>query len=177
MPKNIPVTTSSLIPAPILVIKPSLLRCVFSLAFIPPLLLGVWLLILLALPHAGARHLPPFALVLFPLFIFSLIGWLQQISFTCFISSQQIWIERGIFWKNTQFYELYRIRDYVLHRSLIDRLMGTMQLHLFTVDTQPFDQVTLQHITYTVLVMEIRERVQRCKQANNMVLIENNATS
>lgn len=173
---NASMNAPSLVPARILVIKPTLLRCVFTPAFVPPFIVALWLLALLGLPHAGSRRLSPYSFVLIPLLVIALIRWLQQTSFTCFISPQQMWIERGILWKNTQFYELYRIRDYALHRSLVDRVMGTMQLHLFTMDTRPFDRVILHHLPYSTLAMQIRERVQNCKQANNMMLIENNAT-
>jgi uncharacterized membrane protein YdbT with pleckstrin-like domain len=131
----------------ILVIKPALVRCLFTPAFLSPLVIAVLLLLAVDLKLRGAFFIRPLyicSLVL--LFGICLFRWLQTVSYSCFVTAQQMWIERGILWKTTQFYELYRIRDYAETRSVLDRLLGTMQLRLFTIDTSPFDLVELKNI-------------------------------
>ncbi len=160
-----------------LVIRPSLLRCLFTAAFLPPgVLLGL-LLLAIDLKLRGAFFIQP--LYCYSLAILSgvfLFRWLQSVSFACYVTAQQLWIERGILWKTTQFYELYRIRDYAESRTIGDRLLGTMQLQLFTMDTKPFDLLELRNIPHSDIAMQIRERVQQSKKANKMFFIENDAT-
>jgi uncharacterized membrane protein YdbT with pleckstrin-like domain len=86
-----------------------------------------------------------------------------------------MWIEQGILWKTTRFYELYRIRDYAESRSILDRLLGTMQLRLFTMDTKPFDLLELKNIPHSSIAMQIRDRVQQSRKTNKMLFIENDA--
>ena len=160
-----------------LVIRPSLLRCLFTPAFIPPLVLVVMLLFAIDLKLRGAFFIQP--LYCYSLAILSgifLFRGLQSVSFACYVTAQQLWIERGILWKKTQFYELYRIRDYAESRSIGDRLLGTMQLRLFTMDTNPFDLVELKNIPHSSIAMQIRDRVQESRKANKMFFIENDAT-
>ena len=116
---------------------------------------------------------PTFLLSLAFFSLLSLFAWLQKVSFSCYVTAQQIWVERGILWKRTQFFELYRIRDYAESRGIVDRLFGTMQLRLYTMDTNPFDLLELHNIPHSAIAMLIRERVQHSKRTNNMFFIEN----
>ena len=109
------------------------------------------------------------------LFLLFLFRWLQTVSYSCFVTAQQMWIEQGILWKTTKFYELYRIRDYAESRSILDRLLGTMQLRLFTIDTKPFDLLELKNIPHSSIAMQIRDRVQQSRKTNKMLFIENDA--
>jgi uncharacterized membrane protein YdbT with pleckstrin-like domain len=159
-----------------LVIKPTLMRCMFTPVFLPPLILLIFLLFAVDLRLRGASFIRPlyiYSLVL--LFLICLFRWLQTISYSCFVTAQQMWIEQGILWKTTRFYELYRIRDYAESRSILDRLLGTMQLRLFTMDTNPFDLVELKNIPHSSIAMQIRERVQESRKTNKMLFIENDA--
>ncbi len=159
-----------------LVIKPTLLRCLFTPAFLSPLVMAVLLLLAVDLKLRGAFSIRPlylYSLVL--LFGICLFRWLQTVSYCCFVTAQQMWIEQGILWKTTQFYELYRIRDYAESRSILDRILGTMQLRLFTMDTKPFDLVELKNIPHSDIAMQIRERVQQSRKTNKMLFIENDA--
>jgi membrane protein YdbS with pleckstrin-like domain len=159
-----------------LVIKPTLVRCLFTPAFLSPLVMAVLLLLAVDLKLRGAFFIKPlyiYSLVL--LFLICLFRWLQTVSYSCFVTAQQMWIEQGILWKTTQFYELYRIRDYAESRSILDRLLGTMQLRLFTMDTNPFDLVVLKNIPHSSISMQIRERVQQSRKTNKMLFIENDA--
>lgn len=159
-----------------LVIKPTLLRCLFTPAFLSPLVMAVLLLLANDLKFRGAFFIQPlyiYSLVL--LFLICLFRWLQTVSYSCFVTAQQMWIERGILWKTTQFYELYRIRDYAESRSILDRLLGTMQLRLFTIDTKPFDLLELKNIPHSSIAMQIRDRVQQSRKTNKMLFIENDA--
>lgn len=159
-----------------LVVKPTLLRCLFTPAFLAPMTTAVLLLMSVDLKIRGAFFIQPlyiYSLVL--LFLIFLFRWLQTISYSCFVTAQQMWIEQGIFWKTTQFYELYRIRDYAESRSILDRLLGTMQLRLFTMDLKPFDLVELKNIPHSSIAMQIRERVQQSRKTNKMLFIENDA--
>ena len=157
-----------------LVIKPALLRCLFTPVFLPPLIMFIFLLFAVDLKYRGAIFIRPLYIYsLFFLFLLFLFRWLQTVSYTCFVTAQQMWIERGILWKTTQFYELYRIRDYAESRSIGDRLLGTMQLRLFTMDAKPFDLLDLKNIPHSSIAMQIRERVQQSKKTNKMFFIEN----
>ena len=159
-----------------LVIKPSLLRCLFTMAFLPPLVLACLTLFAIYLKLNASIYIQPlyiYSLVL--LFMIFLFRWLQSVAFSCYVTAQQMWLERGILWKTTQFFELYRIRDYAEKRSILDRLLGTMQLHLFTLDAKPFDLIVLRNIPHSSIAMQIRERVQQSKKANKMLFIENDS--
>jgi uncharacterized membrane protein YdbT with pleckstrin-like domain len=159
-----------------LVIKPTLVRCLFTPAFLSPLITAVLLVLAVDLKLRGDFFIRPlylYSLVL--LFGICLFSWLQTVSYSCFVTAQQMWIEQGILWKTTQFYELYRIRDYAESRSILDRLLGTMQLRLFTMDTNPFDLVVLKNIPHSSIAMQIRERVQESRKTNKMLFIENDA--
>ena len=161
-------------PSRILVIRPSLLRCLFTPAFSPPLVLVVMLLFAIDLKLRGAFFIQP--LYCYSLAILSgifLFRGLQSVSFVCYVTAQQLWIERGILWKKTQFYELYRIRDYAESRGILDRLFGTMQLRLYTMDSNPFDHLELHNNPHSSIAMLIRERVQHSKKTNNMFFVEN----
>jgi hypothetical protein len=159
-----------------LVIKPMLMRCLFTPVFLPPLIMFIMFLFAVDLRLRGAIFVRPLyicSLVL--LFLLFLFRWLQTVSYCCFVTAQQMWIEQGILWKTTKFYELYRIRDYAESRSVLDRMLGTMKLRLFTMDTSPFDLLELKNIPHSSIAMQIRERVQQSKKTNKMFFIENDA--
>jgi membrane protein YdbS with pleckstrin-like domain len=159
-----------------LIIKPTLVRCLFTPVFLPPLVMFMLLLFAVDLRLRGASFIRPLYICsLILLFLLFLFRWLQAVSYSCFVTAQQMWIEQGILWKTTQFYELYRIRDYAESRSILDRLLGTMQLQLFTMDTKPFDILVLKNIPHSSIAMQIRERVQQSKKTNKMFFIENDA--
>jgi uncharacterized membrane protein YdbT with pleckstrin-like domain len=61
--------------------------------------------------------------------------WWQSRSLRYRITSQRIVVESGVFSKKMEQVDLYRVRDYVVDRPFGQRLMGTGNLELETMDS------------------------------------------
>ncbi|MDB4993117.1 MAG: hypothetical protein JWM74_549 [Myxococcaceae bacterium] len=73
-------------------------------------------------------------IAIFSLGLGALIMWIQRGGTSYRITSQRIVIERGVFSKEMQQVDLYRVVDYVVKRSFGERILGTGTIVLETMD-------------------------------------------
>jgi uncharacterized membrane protein YdbT with pleckstrin-like domain len=73
-------------------------------------------------------------LVLVTLGLWLLPAYLQALGKTYRLTTKRIVVETGILGKRLEQIDLYRVSDYTVDRPFLQRLMGTGNLHLKTVD-------------------------------------------
>jgi uncharacterized membrane protein YdbT with pleckstrin-like domain len=115
-----------------------------------------------------AWHLSPY----FLFFSFGLLGsaWYRLLyirSFTYLITPVEIKTDRGIFFKKSDFLEMYRIKDYVVTRSFTLQMLGLMNVTLKSTDLEN-PVLVLLGIPVSDLIETIRERVQEARENNNI---------
>lgn len=104
--------------------------------------------------------------VLVTLGIGYLVYWVQSLATTYQITNQRVMVERGIFSKQKESIELFRIDHFDVHKPLGMRLVGHCVLHLRSSDTN-FPSVMLQGIPKleemadTLRECSLRERTRR----------------
>jgi uncharacterized membrane protein YdbT with pleckstrin-like domain len=64
----------------------------------------------------------------------ALVLWLRSASVRYRLTSQRIVVEYGLLSKRTEHIDIYRVIDYVVERPFSQRLMGTGNLRLKTID-------------------------------------------
>jgi uncharacterized membrane protein YdbT with pleckstrin-like domain len=105
-------------------------------------------------------------LVLVTLGIAWLVYWVQSLSTTYQITTQRVMVEHGIFSKDKEGIELFRIDHFDLHKPLGMRLAGHCMLHLRSSDTS-FPSVMLagipklEQLADTLRECSLRERTRR----------------
>lgn len=83
------------------------------------------------------------------------------------ISPETICISTGIFFKRTDYVELYRVKDYILTRPFLLQICGLMNLTLKSTDSEnPI--VWLRGIPDSDLVETLRRYVQAARLNNNI---------
>jgi uncharacterized membrane protein YdbT with pleckstrin-like domain len=106
------------------------------------------------------------------LFILACYKYLYIISRTYYITAEQIIYEKGILSKTTQYLEMYRVRHYIVTQSFSMRLLNVMQLTLLTYDKgEP--SLVMKGIPKSDLAQVIRDHVQKCRNTNHIVTIDN----
>lgn len=104
--------------------------------------------------------------VFFTLGIAYIFFWIQSVAITYEITTQRVKIELGLFSKEKDNIELFRIDHFELQKPLGMRLIGQCILHLRSSDTN-FPSVTLQGIPNlesladTLRECSLRERTRR----------------
>lgn len=133
-------------------------------------------LFLAAIAFAGMEDMPfkgfvlqiAFLLVLFILYKFA---YLQRLNY--YVSSEQLIIQHGVFTRNNNYIELYRIVDYDEKRSFIQQIVGLKTVTIFSGDrTTPHLDIIGVPVKYD-LVAIIRERVEYNKQRKGVYEITN----
>ncbi len=82
-----------------------------------------------ALPSLGSL-----LLAIFTLGIYALVAWIRSRGTSYRITTQRIVVESGIFGKHMEQIDLYRVVDYVVDRPFGQRIMGTGNITLETMD-------------------------------------------
>ena len=95
-----------------------------------------------------------------------LVYWLHSLATTYQITSQRVMVERGIFSKNKESIELFRIDHFDLHKPLGMRLAGHCMLHLRSTDASfptvmLFGIPKLEALADTLRECSLRERTRR----------------
>jgi uncharacterized membrane protein YdbT with pleckstrin-like domain len=104
-------------------------------------------------------------LVLLTLGLWLLPAYLQAISKTYRVTSKRIVVETGILGKRLEQIDLYRVSDYTVDRPFLQRLMGTGNLHLKTVDrTTP----NLSVVGIKTDVVALYERLRQATEADKV---------
>lgn len=84
------------------------------------------------------------------------------------IGLEYIQITTGIFFKRVDQVEMFRIKDYVITRSLLLQLFRLMDVMLISTDSET-PIVWLRGIPLSDIIETIRERVQEARKSNKIV--------
>jgi hypothetical protein len=107
---------------------------------------------------AAIRSLGGAFLAVLTLGISWIVGWFKSRGTSYRITSQRIVVETGMFSKKLEQVDLYRIVDYVVERPFFQRVMGTGNIIVETLDkTQP--EVRIVGIRANVIALYERLRV------------------
>ena len=95
-----------------------------------------------------------------------LVYWVQSLATSYQITSQRVMVERGIFSKNKESMELFRIDHFDIHKQLGMRLAGHCMLHLRSSDSSfpavmIFGIPNLEALADTLRECSLRERTRR----------------
>jgi uncharacterized membrane protein YdbT with pleckstrin-like domain len=112
-------------------------------------------------------------LVLVTVGLWLLPAYLQAISKTYRLTSKRIVVETGILGKRLEQIDLYRVSDYTVDRPFLQRLMGTGNLHLKTVDrTTPNLSVLGIKTDVVALYERLRLATEADKQARGVRMVD-----
>ena len=104
--------------------------------------------------------------------IFAVAKWLQVRCQRYELTSERLRLRRGIFSRQTDEIELYRVKDYVLLEPFVLRLWGAGDIALTTTDDAN-RSVLLKAITHpTELREQIRKHVELRRQAKGVRITE-----
>ncbi|SDP47157.1 membrane protein YdbS, contains bPH2 (pleckstrin homology) domain [Mucilaginibacter sp. OK268] len=141
-----------------------LLRPAMSFAFLKVLPLIVLSLAFL-LP---AWYLSPFFLIFG--FAFMAGAWYRLLyirSCSYLITPEEIKTGSGIFFRRTDYMEMYRIKDYIVTQPLMLQVFGLMNVTLSSTDVEN-PVLLLTGIQVSELIETIREYVQEARKNNNI---------
>lgn len=87
------------------------------------------------------------------------------------ISPQQIKYARGIFQRQVDFLEMYRIKDFDQRQSLIMNILGIMHIRLMTSDIS-HPMLELKGIPKSNIVDVLRELIEQSRKDNRVYAID-----
>lgn len=102
------------------------------------------------------------ALTILTLGLAALVFWLRSASIRYRMTSQRIVVEYGLLSKRTEHIDIYRVIDYVVERPFSQRLMGTGNLRLRTIDKSA-PEINIRGIKTDVPALY--ERLRRATEA------------
>jgi len=112
-------------------------------------------------------------LVVLTLGLWLLVAYLQSIAKTFRITTKRIVVETGILGKRLEQIDLYRVSDYTVDRPFLQRMMGTGNLHLKTVDRTTPDLSVVGIKTDVVALYErLRQATEADKQARGVRMVD-----
>jgi len=102
-----------------------------------------------------------------------IVYWLKQRGRHYRITSERVVVEQGIFSKRMDQIDIYRINDYVVERPFGQRIMGTGNLILHTMDRSS-PQMRLDHlaIDVTTLYEQLRGATETQKRQRGVRVID-----
>jgi len=86
------------------------------------------------------------------------------------VTDQYIRISRGIFFKQIETVELFRVKDYIITEPFLLQVLHLMDVHLKTTDPEA-PEIWLRGIPQSDLIDIIRERVLETRQHNRILEI------
>ncbi len=100
--------------------------------------------------------------------------WWKRGGTTYRITSQRVIVDRGLFGKTLDQLDIYRISDFVVDRPFSQRMMGTGNIRLKTLDHSS-PEVVLSALSTDVLALyeRMRAAVEQAKDRRNVRLVEN----
>lgn len=102
-----------------------------------------------------------------------LVGWLKARGTHYRITSQRICVERGIFGKRMEQVDLYRVVDYVVDKPFGQRLVGTGNLVLETMDkTTPEIRIEGVRTDVTALYERLRFATEQEKKKRGVRVMD-----
>jgi uncharacterized membrane protein YdbT with pleckstrin-like domain len=112
-------------------------------------------------------------LVIVTLGIWLLPAYLQSIAKTYRLTTKRIVVETGILGKRLEQIDLYRVSDYTVDRPFLQRVMGTGNLHLKTVDrTTPNLSVLGIKTDVVALYERLRLATEADKKARGVRMVD-----
>src|SRR5690606_34412010 len=119
-------------------------------------------------PSVGAL-----ALAILTLGLWLVVLWVRRGGTHVRITSQRVIVDRGLFGKTLDQLDLYRISDFVVERPFGQRLLGTGNIRLKTLDATTPD-VTLHGLSTDVLALyeRMRAAVEVAKERRGVRLID-----
>jgi uncharacterized membrane protein YdbT with pleckstrin-like domain len=124
-------------------------------------------LILLPIAYEIYPYLIFLALILA---ILTVYRYLKLYSVRYLISPEVLRVRTGIFFRQTESMELFRIKDYVITQPFWMQMAGLMNLRLFTTDDTNH-LLTLTGIPFSNLTDNLRELVQQARLKNKIIEI------
>lgn len=120
------------------------------------------------LPSVGA-----WALSILTLGIAALVYWLRARSVRYRITTQRVIVERGLFSKRMDQIDLYRINDYSVERPFFQRMVGTGNLTLETMDKTSRElAITGLHTDVMALYESLRKATEDEKRRRGVRLVD-----
>jgi|SRR6478609_666615 uncharacterized membrane protein YdbT with pleckstrin-like domain len=112
-------------------------------------------------------------LVIVTLGIWLLPAYLKALGRTYRLTTKRIVVETGILSKRLEQIDLYRVSDYTVDRPFLQRLLGTGNLHLKTVDrTTPNLSVTGIKTDVVALYERLRLATEADKKARGVRMVD-----
>ena len=141
-------------------VKPPIKYCIYG--SLKPILISIGILIV---SWAFQWNLLAYASV--PFLIASILKYAYLRSVSYIITNQQIITTAGIFKKTENFFELYRVKDFLVRRNLQEQLFGVMTITLITSDSS-IKIIQLKGIPKSNLIQTIRNYVQEARETNHV---------
>lgn len=158
---------------PEIYIRPKI-RFVLVMAMVPMLLYCAAFAALLMLPseYAWASGLllavlgGTFLLIVWSLLVVQCTSWK--------LTADQLCFKRGVIARRTDYLELYRVTDYVMKETPVERLLGLCSFYIVSTDSSsPVTRIYgIPHVSG--LQAEFRRRVERQRRTKRIIEIGNN---
>ena len=102
-----------------------------------------------------------------------LFYWLRSLGTSYRVTTKRIIIEHGVFSKRLEQVDLYRIKDYVVERPFLQRLVGTGNLVVHTLDqTNPTVEIRGVKADVTVLYEQVRAAAEAERMRRGVRLVD-----
>lgn len=122
---------------------------------------------------AAIQSIAGVLLAILTLGLSALVAWLQARGTHYKITSQRICVERGIFGKRMEQVDLYRVVDYVVDKPFSQRLVGTGNLVLETMDkTTPEIRIEGVRTDVTALYERLRFATEQEKKKRGVRVMD-----
>ncbi|MDQ2719366.1 MAG: PH domain-containing protein [Bacteroidota bacterium] len=117
-------------------------------------------------------NIPFFLLVSLMFVLLGIYKYLLALSYTYYLTDQQLIIVKGVFTKTVNYLELYRIKDIFVNQSFWMKEIGLMNITLLSFDSSE-SMLILKGIKISELPQSIRNHVQECRQRNKVLTVDN----
>ena len=144
---------------PVIEIRPAV---IFAFIKISGLLLAAAGFLLLAW-----RYFPVLIWLSLAIMLFAAYRYLYIRRIRYLITPEYLQVNRGLFFRQVDTVELFRVKDYTLTQPFVLQIFKLMDLHLKTTDPEN-PEVWLRGIPLSDLVEQLRERVLETRQHNRI---------
>ena len=144
---------------PVIEIRPAV---IFAFIKISGLLLAAAGFLLLAW-----RYFPALIWLSVGIMLFAAYRYLYIRRIRYMITPEYLQVNRGLFFRQVDTVELFRVKDYTLTQPFVLQIFKLMDLHLKTTDPEN-PEVWLRGIPLSDLVEQLRERVLETRQHNRI---------
>ncbi|HVW15840.1 MAG TPA: PH domain-containing protein [Mucilaginibacter sp.] len=144
---------------PVIVIRPA---AIFAFIKILGLLFAA-----AAFLYLAWLYFPPLTWVSMFVMLFAVYryAFIRKVQYT--ITPEYLQVRKGIFFREVDTVELFRIKDYILEQPFVLQIFRLMDLHLKTTDPEN-PEIWLRGIPLSNLVEQLRERVLETRKHNRI---------